>query len=216
MVAGLLNRLAALPFGLQALGITALALGVLVWIGATRGGFVGLWLTADQQGRWAYQRSDFATAAGTFTDPAWRGVAQYRNGSYKAAADTFARLDSAAGFYNRGNAFMKGFEYAKAISAYEEALREAPDWQDARENLALARYTLDYIEGAREQSSTGKLEADDVVYDNERGRGQEIQVDRESTLQAESAEKWMRTVDTETAEFLRSRFRLEASRTGSL
>ena len=73
-------------------------------------------------------------------------------------------------------------------------------------------YTLDYVEDAREQGSTGKLEADDVVYDNESQRGTDTEVTRESAVEAQSAEKWMRSVDTETADFLRSRFLLEAAR----
>lgn len=216
MVAKLIRRWISLSFALQAVSITVLALAALGWMGYTQAGFVNLWLTADQQGRWAFEQRDYAEAASRFIDPAWQGVAHYRTGEYAEAAGAFARLGTAEGFFNRGNAFMKGFEYAKAITAYEQAVIDAPDWRQAAENLALARYTLDYIEGAREQSATGKLEADDIVYDNDRNRGQEIQVDRESALQAESAEKWMRSVDTETAEFLRSRFRLEASRRNAL
>ncbi len=200
------------PFSLQALAVTAVACSALLWMSYHQGGFPGLWLTDDQQGQRAYEGRKFALAAEAFTDPAWRGTANYRAGTYTEAAESFGRLGTAVGFFNRGNAFMKSFEYSKAITAYEQAVAEAPDWREARENLALARYTLDYIEDNREQSSTGKLEADDVVYDNERNRGQEIEVDRESALQAESAEKWMRSVDTETAEFLRTRFFLEASR----
>ena len=143
-------------------------------------------------------------------------MARYRNGEYTEAAEAFGRIGTAEGFFNRGNAFMKSFEFGKAITAYEQAVAEAPDWQEAADNLALARHTLDYVEEAREQGSTGKLEADDVVYDNERSRGQEISVDRESTLEAASAEKWMRSVDTQTADFLRSRFQLEAVRRGEL
>jgi Ca-activated chloride channel family protein len=57
--------------------------------------------------------------------------------------------------------------------------------------------------------------ADDVTFDNEEQRGQQMEIDRDSAIGLESAEKWMRAVDTDTAEFLRSRFRLEASREAS-
>ena len=204
------------PFLTQALGLTVLLGAVLFWMSARQDGFINLWLSTDQQGRLSFERKDYAAAAAAFQDPAWQGVAHYRNGGYAEAAEAFGRIGSAEAFFNRGNAFMKRFEFAKAITAYQQAVTEAPDWQAAQENLALARYTLDYVEDAREQGSTGKLEADDVVYDNERRRGQEIEVDRESTLEAASAEKWMRSVDTETADFLRSRFQLEAVRRGEL
>ncbi len=213
----MLKRLANLPFPVLILAATLLAAVTLAAMTWRQQSFIGLWLTPDQQAARLFREVRFEAAADRFQDPAWQGIAYYRHGAYAEAADAFGRLGTAEGFFNRGNAFMKQFAYGKAITAYEQALAEAPDWQQARENLALARYTRDYIEAAREQSSTeGKLGEDDVVYDNERNRGQEAQVDRRSVLEAASAEKWMRSVDTETADFLRSRFLLEASRRGEL
>ena len=78
---------------------------------------------------------------------------------------------------------------------------------------------LDYIERVREQSDTGddtELGADDYVFDNTRKKGVEIEITQESTIELESAEKWMRSVDTQTRDFLRSRFLLEAVRRGDL
>jgi Ca-activated chloride channel family protein len=214
MVRGLVQRFLAMPAWLHVAGVTLLAAIALLVLTPANGRFADLWLTPDQQGRRAYEAREFAVAAETFADPTWKGVAQYRSGQYPDAADTFGRIGSAAGFFNRGNAFMRGREYRKAITAYENAVAEAPDWVEARENLELARYTLDYIERSREQSDTGEesgIGADDVVYDNESERGAETEVTRESVVEAQSAEKWMRSVDTETADFLRSRFLLEAA-----
>ena len=59
-----------------------------------------------------------------------------------------------------------------------------------------------------------ELGADDVVFDNTSKRGVEIEITQESTIEKQSAEKWMRTVDTDTRDFLRSRFALEAAREG--
>lgn len=215
MVTSLLQKIIAMPAWLHVAGVTLLAAIALLILMPADGSFADLWLTPDQQGRRAYEAREFAVAAEVFEDPAWKGVAQYRSGQYPDAADTFGRIDSATGFFNRGNAFMRGREYRKAITAYENAVAEAPDWVEARENLELARYTLDYIERSREQSDTGEesgIGADEIVYDNEGERGTETEVTRESALEAESAEKWMRSVDTETADFLRSRFLLEAAR----
>ena len=83
------------------------------------------------------------------------------------------------------------------------------------ENLDLARHITEYIEQLREDSDTedeSELSADDYVFDNEDERGREMEITRESTIGLESAEKWMRSVDTDTAEFLRTRFALEQSR----
>ncbi len=195
--------------------VTAVAAASLVVLAQRHGGFTALWLTPDQQGRLAYENRQFSAAADLFDDPMWSGRAAYAAGQYPEAAAAFARLPAAEGFYNRGNALMKAREYAQAILSYEQAVAEAPDWPQAADNLRLARYVLEYIERSREQTDTGdetELGADDYKFDNTQDKGKEILITRESTIQAASAEKWMRSVDTETRDFLRIRFALEAVR----
>jgi len=195
--------------------ITVIAAGVLVWQLLKVGDFVSLWLTPDQQARRAYEAVEFREAFERFEDPAWKGIAAYDSGLYEESAAAFGRVASAEGFYNRGNAFMKAGSYGKAIVAYEQAVAEAPGWAEAKENLELATYTLEYIERVREQSDTGdesELSADDYVFDNTKERGLEVEITEQSTIEMESAEKWMRGVDTETRDFLRTRFLLEATR----
>jgi Ca-activated chloride channel family protein len=215
MVARLRRVVVASGLWQQLAVVSVVALAALLLINRGEGNFIDLWLTPDQQGRLAYENRKFRESAELFASPEWKGVSQFRSGQYVEAADTFARIDSAVGFFNRGNAFMRAFEYRKAITAYETAVAEAPDWVEAQENLELARYTLDYIERAREQGDTGEeagIGADDIAYDNESDRGTDTEVSRESAVEAQSAEKWMRSVNTETADFLRSRFLLEAAR----
>jgi Ca-activated chloride channel family protein len=195
--------------------ITLAAGGALLWQTMQAGDFLSLWLTPDQQARRAYETLEFREAYMRFEDPAWKGVAAYDSGLYEESAAAFGRIATAEGFYNRGNAFMKSGAYGKAIVAYEQAVAEAPDWAEARENLELATWTLEYIENVREQSDTGdesELGADDYVFDNTKERGLEVEITEQSTIEIESAEKWMRGVDTETREFLRTRFLLEATR----
>lgn len=197
--------------------VTLIASAMLAWQSLQVGDFVSLWWTPDQQARRAYDALEFRDAWQRFEDPAWKGVAAYDAGLYEEAAASFARIATAQGFYNRGNAFMKAGAYGKAIVAYEQAVAEAPEWLEARENLDLAVYTLEYIERVREQSDTGdesEMSADDYVFDNTKERGLEVEITEQSTIEMESAEKWMRGVDTETRDFLRTRFLLEATREG--
>lgn len=199
----------------QLMIITILAGLALGYAGRRMGSYTLLWLTPDQRGRLAYENLRFSEATDHFEDPMWKGTAAYAAGRYDEAADAFGRIPSAVAFYNRGNSHMKSFDYAKAINAYELAVAEAPDWAESVENLQLARYVLDYIERAREQSDTGdesELGADDYKFDNTEERGREMVITQESTIELESAEKWMRSVDTETRDFLRTRFSLEATR----
>jgi Ca-activated chloride channel family protein len=198
--------------------VSLLAAMAFAWQFSRVGDFELLWLTPDQQARRAYEGLEFREAYERFEDPAWKGVAAYDSGLYEESAAAFGRIPTAVGFYNRGNAFMKARDYGKAIVAYEQAVAEAPDWVEARENLELATYTLEYIERVREQSDTGdesELSADDYVFDNTKDRGLEVEITQQSTIELESAEKWMRGVDTETSDFLRTRFLLEATREGT-
>ena len=197
---------------------TIVAGGLLAWQLTQVGDFTSLWLTPDQQARRAYEALEFREAFERFEDPAWKGIAAYDSGLYEESASAFGRVPTAEGFYNRGNAFMKAGSYGKAIVAYQQAVVEAPDWIQAQENFALATYTLEYIERVREQSDTGdesELSADDYVFDNTKERGLEVEITEQSTIEMESAEKWMRGVDTETSDFLRTRFLLEATREGA-
>lgn len=199
--------------------VTVLAVIALGWQAGRHDSFTDLWLSPDQQAQLAYERLEFPQAFEAFEDSAWKGVAAYRSGLYDDSAATFGRISSAVGFYNRGNAFMKARDYGKAITAYEQAVADDPSWVEATENLRLARYVLEYIERAREQSDTGdesELSADDYVFDNTQDRGVEMKITQESTIELESAEKWMRAVDTETRDFLRTRFLLESFQEGQL
>jgi Ca-activated chloride channel family protein len=181
-----------------------------------RGGrFVDLWLTRDQQGRRAYEGMRLDEAAGLFEDPMWKGVAAYRAGRYAEAADLFARDPTADGLFNMGNALIKAREYQPAVAAFQQALAEDPDHEAARRNLEIAEAIVAYLTRVREQSSTGdqqELGADDYKFDLEAGQGQERIIAGADQLKLESAEQWMRMVDTQPADFLRTKFALEAAR----
>ncbi len=210
MVAAWLARLSSVRSMLAITVATVIAL-ILLSVRATSP--TSLWLSPDQQGRIHYEDKAFAEAALLFENSMWQGRASYAAGQYEEAAESFARVPSATAFYNRGNALMRGFDYGQAIAAYELAVAEDADFSQATENLELARYTLEYIEKTREQSDTGdesELGADDYKFDNSAERGLEMVITEQSTIELESAEKWMRAVDTETRDFLRSRFALQA------
>jgi Ca-activated chloride channel homolog len=170
-------------------------------------------LTPDQQGRLAFEDKDYTRAAGLFEDPAWKGYALYRNGKYAEAAAVFAWLPSADAAFAEGVALVKGRSYREGITAFEKALERDPAHTGAARNLKLTRHILDYIETTREQSDTGEeagIGADDVVYDNEAGKGADTtQEYGNKDVRPETAEQWMRTVDTRTSDFLRIRFALE-------
>jgi Ca-activated chloride channel homolog len=170
-------------------------------------------LTADQQGRIAFENKNFKEAAELFQDPQWRGYANYKSGQYEEAAEIFVRLDTAEAAFAEGMARIRFREYRPAIAAFEKALIRQPDFPEAQTNLEIARAILNYVEDAREASDTGEdtgIGADDVVFDNEEARGTQTQIEApQQDSAALTAEQWMSSIDTDMTDFLRSRFILE-------
>ena len=105
------------------------------------------------------------------------------------------------------------------------AIRETaahPAGLDGATALATAIYVADdagdYLETAREQSDTGEeagIGADDVVFDNESGRGADTQIEvSEEEAAPQTAEQWLQSIDTDMGDFLRSRFLLDNQQGG--
>ena len=78
------------------------------------------WLRADQQAQQELEA----------------GVEAYRRGDFEAAADAFgaAGARGAEAQYNLGNALARQGRYEEALAAYDRALAQAPDMQDALAN----------------------------------------------------------------------------------
>ncbi|MBS0570273.1 MAG: VWA domain-containing protein [Proteobacteria bacterium] len=93
-----------------------------------------LWQRPDQQARAQLDAGHAHEAQQLARDPGLRGAAAYRAGDYAAAESDFARRDDAQAQYNRGNALAKQQQYAQAIAAYGDALRQDPELVDAKAN----------------------------------------------------------------------------------
>lgn len=171
-----------------------------------------VWLTPDQQGRYAYEHADYARAAETFEDPMWRGAAAFRAGDYDTAVDAFARVDSAEAYFNLGNAYAHQENYEQAVASYEVALSIEPDWVEAEENLALVRSLIpDEPEG--EPPPPGgepSFKADEIQFDEKGEQGTEGEVEMQKLSDEQLAEMWMRRLTDSPAAFLRRRFALES------
>jgi Ca-activated chloride channel family protein len=109
-------------------------------------------------------------------------------------------------------ALLKNREYRPAISAFEGVLERDPQHLAAAHNVEVARAILVYLEQMREASDTGTGSegADEVVFDKESEGGIAQVMGEKDRMKIASAEQWMRTVETSTAEFLSIRFALES------
>lgn len=170
--------------------------------------WAGLWLTPDQAGMYYFKNSDFVPAAEIFLDSNWQGVAWYRAGEFKKAAQAFSFNDSAEGNYNQGNALLMQGKYEEAVLSYDRALQKRLNWQEAAENreLAIARAATLNIEGGN--MTEGQLGADEIVFDQKAGKGGEsVEVAGGEALSDQEIQAlWLHRVQTRPADFLKAKF----------
>ncbi len=171
-----------------------------------------MWFTSDQQAQHLADSGNHAVAAQLFSDPMRSGSEWYRAGEFERAAAEFGRLESAGGYFNRGNALVFLGKYEEAIRAYEYALRAQPGWTEAEENLQLANVRKDRLKRPEDDAggTGGMLEADEIVFDldakSSPGQGEQT-VDEETGLRDDQLrELWLRRVETRPADFLAARF----------
>jgi Ca-activated chloride channel homolog len=174
--------------------------------------FIDLWLTADQQGRYFFQKQDFATAAARFDDPMWKGFALARANDCAAAIDQFAISDSAEAWYNQGNCLAHLNKLKAAVSAYQQALQRRPGWTEAQDNSKLVQSLIPPEPKEEEGDEVAPdFKPDKIEFDKKGKEGkkkmQAMQIDPEKM-----ADIWMRNIQTTPADFLRQRFAIEAGK----
>jgi Ca-activated chloride channel family protein len=177
--------------------------------------FRNLWLTPDQQGRLAFERGDYATAAKLFTDPMWSGIAYYRAFDFLEAAKQFQQVDTTEGKFALGNAQAQNHAYEKAIKAYDEVLKAQPQNLAAKTNRAVVAAAMKAKEEKREKqeqedSAPPDEKADETRVDPNQKGGKRIQVTPQDVTTEGAAEAWMRAVQTTPADFLRLKFAIQS------
>ena len=108
-----------------------------------------LWQRPDQQAAQALHQGNAKRALQLARDPAWRGVAAYRAGDYKTAAQSLQQAPGSDGAYNLGNALARQGQYKQAITAYDDALKLDPANADATANRQAVE---DWLKQQQQQS----------------------------------------------------------------
>jgi Ca-activated chloride channel family protein len=197
-----IRKLAASPYGL-----VAIAAGLALLVMGYRLGWNDLWLMPDQRGRLLLAQKRPADAAQAFRDPLWRGVALFRAGDFKTAAQAFAARDTAEGAYDQANALVMLGQYEDAQKRYDRALALRPGWPQALNNREIAR-----IRGERKKTEGGETgntddKADEIVFDKTKKGGGDATVEGDKPMSDEAVRAlWLKRVQTRPADFLRAKF----------
>ena len=146
-----------------------------------------LWQTPDQQAAAALAAGDANTAQGLFENKQWRASAAYRAGDYETAINHFKQADSADGQYNLGNALAKAGNLDGAIEAYNQALAQQPDMEDALANRDLVEKLKQQQE--QQQSSSDQEKNQEQNQQQQQNQDQQQSSDGQSSQNQQSNDK---------------------------
>lgn len=135
-------------------------------------GWRDLWQRPDQQAAAALRAGDAEQARELAHDPALRGAAAYRAEDWAAAAEDFARGDDATAHYNRGNALAKAGNFEAALQAYDAALAQRPELEDARANREAVRAWLEQQQKQQDGESEGGESSESDPQSAQDGEGE--------------------------------------------
>lgn len=179
---------------------------------ASDAGFTDFWLTSDQQGQRLFDSENYLEAAEAFADPARRAASYYRGGDFESAAALYGAMNTPEAAYNRGNAMIMLGRYDEAIPSFETALQLKPAWAEAQQNLEIARIRLERLQPPDDDAggTGGMLGADEIVFDDtgrvDKSGSEETTEGGEGMTDTEMREVWLRRVQSDPADFLRTRF----------
>jgi Ca-activated chloride channel homolog len=181
---------------------------------------IKLWLTPDQQGRYDFERGNYAAAAERFQDPLWKGIAYYRSKNFVAAAEQFARVDTPEGFFDLGDARARSEHLEQAVTSFEEALRRKPDYNTAKENRDLIQSLIQKRKAKEKDQEPPEgqeptFNPDEIKFDEKGKKGKKGEIDQAELSAEQIQQVWMRRLQTTPSDFLRFKFaaEVEESRT---
>jgi Ca-activated chloride channel family protein len=178
-----------LPIGMLAFRRGWLVAMVLVLVSGVGGGLPSsamafewndLWQRSDQQAEAAVRQGDLKRAAEVAKDPLRRGAAQFMDGDYSAAAESFASGRDADAAYNRGNALAKLGKYEEAITAYDQALKTQPGMDDAVFNKEQVEALLKKQQEQQQKEGQDGKQSDQDQKDQQQADNQEGQAQQDS------------------------------------
>ena len=140
-----------------------------------------LWQTPDQQGAQALEDGDLEAAQSLFNDSQWRGSAAYKAGNYDQAIDDYLGAETADAHYNRGNSLAKSGDLEGAIEAYNQALKQQPEMEDAAANR-------DLVEKLKEQQEESSEQQDQDQEKKDQDQDKKDQQDQDQNQQQEDGD----------------------------
>ncbi len=188
--------------------------------------FVGLWLTPDQYGRLLLELGYYQHALTTFESTQWRAVAAYYAEDFEQAKLLFSRQSGALGAFNEANARAQQRDYVGALTSYDNALKQRAGFRAALENRERVQQIVDDIDrlSASQQDEEGVSAETADAEEPQPGNGDErtfFESENRPTYSAdellaspEVTELWLKGVQQDPQQFLRTKFRYQVDERG--
>jgi Ca-activated chloride channel family protein len=198
------------------------------------------WQRRDQQAQSALAGDNPDLAATLAVDPAISGEAFYRSEDYQGAVQSWSRISGADAWYNQGNAMAHAGEFDAALSAYDRALVDNPDMEDALFNRDLVeKLKQQQEEEESEQGENSEEEGEGEPDSEQEGEGEPQEGENESDQEgepqegeqsepsqqememawseedAQAMEQWLRRIPDDPGGLLRRKFRNQHQRRGA-
>lgn len=91
-------------------------------------------------------------AAQQFTDKSWKASSLYKAGKYEEALTIWKNKTDAQSWYNRGNTLAQLGKLEEALHAYDKALDQQPDFEDAAFNKSI----IEQLKEQQDQEQNGQ------------------------------------------------------------
>ena len=144
------------------------------------------WNNQATRAHQAFEQGDYERAASLFQTKEWQATALYKAERYQEAADIFANLNTAQGYFNQGNSLAKLGEFEQAITAYDKALSLKPKHSDALANKALLERLQQKQQQQQQQQQQNNQQESQDNKQKEQKDGQKDKENQESNEQNSS------------------------------
>ena len=158
-----------------------------------------LWKTPEQQASDALTQQRHEEALKLSSKPDVLGAAHYRQQQYAEALEQFKKSQGADADYNQGNALARMGKYKEAIDAYNKALKQQPEMQDAIENKAAIEELLKQQEQQQQaqQENSQSPEQQESQPDQSQQTDQASRSEQQSDESGEQSEQSEQQADSE-------------------
>lgn len=190
--------------------------------------FADLWMTADQQGQYYFNRGNYAQAAVRFDAPMWKASAYYFAEKFDLARRYFMRVDNPVARFGAACALAQSREYIAARNLFKQIVKENPDYLQAAHNLVIVQKIIDDINHMSESQTDNENEASKELGDQpQTSDGADKMVRKEQLIkESYNAEQllqddalnqaWMKRVQGDPERFLMTKFSQQLQTQGRL